>query len=85
MGLRFKELSLVFTNLQLMLRFLTFLFAVTLFIGCQEKQPPVVFQKYDETEALNKQQDHQNGRMKFKLFQSKYLDMNEVFKPFEED
>ncbi len=63
----------------------TLVFAILLFIGCQEKQPPVVFQKYDETDALVKQQDHENGRMKFKLFQSKYLDMNEVFKPFEDD
>lgn len=63
----------------------TLLFAILLFVGCQEKQPPVVFQKYDETEALAKQQDHENGRMKFKLFRSKYLDMNEVFKPFEDD
>lgn len=63
----------------------TLLFAILLFIGCQEKQPPVVFKKYDETEALAKQQDHENGRMKFKLFQSKYLDMNEVFAPFNDD
>lgn len=68
-----------------MKRLFTLLFAILLFIGCQEKQPPVVFQKYDETEALGKQQDHKNGRMKFKLFQSKYLDMNQVFAPFEDD
>ncbi len=68
-----------------MKRLFTLLFAILLFIGCQEKQPPVVFQKYDETEALSKQQDHKNGRMKFKLFQSKYLDMNQVFAPFEDD
>ena len=43
------------------------------------------FKKYDETISLVKQQNHQNNRMKFKLFQSKYLDMNEVFKPFDDD
>jgi amidase len=57
-------------------------------IGCQmnkEKQPKVVFKKYNETEALAKQQNHENNRMQFKLFQSKYLDMNAIFKPFEKD
>ncbi|AUC84863.1 amidase [Polaribacter sp. ALD11] len=57
-------------------------------IGCQpqkEKLPLVVFKKYDETSALEKQQNHENNRMKFKLFQSKYLDMNTVFESFNED
>ena len=56
-----------------------------LFLSCQQKENPVFFKKYDETIALEKQQNHQNGRMKFKLFQSKYLDMNEVFEPFIND
>ncbi|PQJ76077.1 amidase family protein [Polaribacter gangjinensis] len=55
------------------------------FLACQQKENPVFFKKYDETAALEKQQNHPNGRMKFKLFQSKYLDMNAVFKPFEND
>lgn len=57
-------------------------------IGCQmntEKLPNVIFKKYDETDALAKQQNHENNRMQFKLFQSKYLDMNAVFKPFEKE
>jgi len=57
-------------------------------IGCQnskEPQPEVIFKKYDETAALEKQQNHKNKRMQLKLFQSKYLDMNTVFKPFEAD
>ena len=56
-----------------------------LFFSCQQKENPIFFKKYDETIALEKQQNHQNGRMKFKLFQSKYLDMNEVFEPFIND
>ena len=56
-----------------------------LFLSCQQKENPVFFKKYDETIALKKQQNHQNGRMKFKLFQSKFIDMNEVFKPFNDD
>ncbi len=58
---------------------------VTLIWSCKERQEPVVFTKYDESAVLEKQQEHKNRRMKFKLFQSKFLDMNEVFKPFDED
>lgn len=61
---------------------LVFLFLV---ISCKQKENPVVFVKYDETEEIAAQQKHENNRMKFKLIQSKYIDMNEVFKPFEED
>lgn len=66
----------------------TFFIAVFIFFSCTEekqKQPPVVFKIYDETAALEAQQSHERSRMQFKLFQSKVLDMNEVFKPFEED
>jgi len=62
--------------------------SISFIIGCQvkkEKQSTVIFKKYDETPALQKQQNHENKRMQFKLFQSKYLDMNTVFKPFETD
>jgi amidase len=62
--------------------------SISFLISCQankEKQPTVTFKKYDETLALQKQQNHENKRMQFKLFQSKYLDMNTVFKPFETD
>ena len=61
---------------------------ISIVIGCQsskEKQPEVIFKKYDETTALKKQQNHKKSRMQFKLFQSKYLDMNAIFKPFETD
>jgi amidase len=63
-----------------------FLFVCVLFIySCAKKEAPVVFTKYDETAALAKQQEHQSSRMKFKLFQSKVLDMNVVFAPFEDE
>lgn len=66
------------------------LYITSALIACQQKeekvkQIPVIFKKYNEAEALEKQQNHKSGRMQFKLFQSKYLDMNTVFKPFEED
>jgi len=62
---------------------LLFLLTIVL-LSCNSdsNQPNVVFNKYDETAALEAQQNHENPRMKFKLFQSKVLDMNEVFKPF---
>lgn len=62
---------------------LLFLLTIVL-LSCnsESNQPDVVFNKYDDTVALEAQQNHENPRMKFKLFQSKVLDMNEVFKPF---
>lgn len=62
---------------------LLFLLTIVL-LSCNSdsNQSDVVFNKYDETVALEAQQNHENPRMKFKLFQSKVLDMNEVFKPF---
>lgn len=56
-------------------------------LSCQikEKQPDIVFKKYDETAVLKEQQNHKSKRMQFKLFQSKVIDMNQVFAPFKED
>jgi len=56
-------------------------------IGCkkEENKPVLYFNTYDETTELAEQQQHENPRMKFKLLQSKFLDMNEVFKPFEKE
>ncbi|MBL4605941.1 MAG: amidase [Flavobacteriaceae bacterium] len=62
---------------------ITLLFLTAFIYSCQEKVATGYFKKYNETLELEKQQEHQNPRMKFKLFQSKYLDMNEVFKPFD--
>ena len=58
---------------------------IGLVFSCQENKAPETFNKYDETAELKKQQNHENPRMKFKLFQSKVLDMNEVFKPFNQE
>lgn len=56
-----------------------------LVISCKKKELPIVFIPYDETSEIAEQQNHDLKRMQLKLIQSKYLDMNEVFKPFEED
>jgi amidase len=58
---------------------------VVLATSCKKKELSVVFKKYNETSEIKAQQNHKINRMRFKLIQSKYLDMNEVFKPFEED
>jgi amidase len=52
--------------------------------SCKQQDNSVIFSNYDETSELEEQQSHPINRMKFKLIQSKYLDMNTVFKPFEE-
>ena len=58
---------------------------ILIVISCNKKELPVVFTTYDETSEIAEQQNHKIKRMQLKLIQSKYLDMNEVFKPFEED
>lgn len=55
---------------------------VILVYGC--KRDSEFFKPYSETSLLETQQKHPKARMRFKLFQSKVLDMNEIFKPFNE-
>jgi amidase len=63
-----------------------FIFVLTFLLNsCKKQQSEIIFIKYDETAELAAQQTHESNRMKFKLIQSKYLDMNEVFKPFTDD
>ncbi|WP_088322697.1 amidase family protein [Polaribacter tangerinus] len=45
-------------------------------------EPVVYFKKYDEKLAVEKQQNHPKKRMQFTMFQSKYLDLNTVYEPF---
>lgn len=58
-----------------------------LLIGCKENKEEVsqYFKKYDETTEVENQQKHENDRMKFKLIQSKIVDMNSVFEPFQKE
>lgn len=58
---------------------------LVVFVSCKKKELPVTFSAYDETTEIEKQKSHEIERMQFKLIQSKYLDMNEVFKPFEDE
>jgi amidase len=70
-----------------MKKLLLFIFSISILTSCQQKEEmtTVVFKKYNETLEVAKQQEHKKKRMQFKLFQSKFLDMNEVFKPFNAD
>ncbi|WP_299675526.1 amidase family protein [uncultured Tenacibaculum sp.] len=63
------------------------LLSIFVLIGCKKEEEKEIqyFTKYDETAELKAQQEHENPRMKFKLLRSKFLDMNEVFKPFQKD
>lgn len=54
-------------------------------VACQQKAPTPIFTTYNEIVALEKQQAHENKRMRFQLFQSKHIDLNDVFKPFEKE
>ncbi len=62
-------------------------FVLLFIIGCNAKEKIEVkhFKKYDETSEIKKQEEHENTRMQFKSMQSKFLDMNTVFKPFQKE
>lgn len=62
-----------------------FIIFIVVVSSCKQKEETFVFFNYDETLEIAVQQDNPINRMKFKLIQSKYLDMNKVFKPFEEE
>ncbi|MFD0993372.1 amidase family protein [Tenacibaculum geojense] len=56
------------------------------FIACTQPVKELKsFKKYDETSEIALQKEHENARMQFKLIQSKVLDMNEVFMPFQQE
>ncbi|UZH54788.1 amidase [Salinimicrobium tongyeongense] len=62
------------------------------FISCglktgedKEAKEALVWQPEDETAELEEQTSHELERMRFRLINSKYLDKNEIWKPFEKD
>ncbi len=59
--------------------------AFLVLFSCKNKNNSNFFKAYDESELIQKQQAHNISRMKFKLVQSKVLDMNANFKPFNDD
>ncbi len=61
------------------------LIALVVLFSCENKKESKFFKAYDETELIKNQQDHKISRMKFKLIQSKVLDMNANFRPFNDE
>ena len=49
------------------------------------REPAITWQRNDETSQLEEQAKHENERMRFKLINSRYLDKNDIWKPFERD
>lgn len=59
---------------------------IALAFACKEektaaKEDVVLWEAYDDAAEVAANQDHENGRMRYKLIQSKVLDKNEVFGP----
>jgi len=80
-----KELYLIFKIHQPMKKLIYLFVVALLIISCTIKPPPLKFKKYDESAELVEQQKHSRKTMQFKLMQSKYLDLNDVFAPFNKD
>lgn len=59
---------------------------LSLFMLASCSQPSKLYwQPYDETEEINQNADHENPRMRYKLVQSKFLDKNALWSPFEKE
>ncbi|WP_440881763.1 amidase family protein [Tenacibaculum sp. C7A-26P2] len=60
--------------------------AIVFFISCKNEVRKIdYFKRYNEDTEILEQQRHENPRMKFKLIQSNYLDLNREFRPFMKD
>ena len=56
--------------------------SIIIFAACTNA-PTVYWKSYDETAELQTNQAHENPRMRFELIQSKLLDKNDIWAPFE--
>ena len=64
------------------MRCIIFFLSIIIFAACTDA-PTVYWKSYDETAELHANQTHENPRMQFRLIQSKLLDKNEIWAPFE--
>ncbi|WP_435263669.1 amidase family protein [Tenacibaculum sp. nBUS_03] len=55
------------------------------FVACKKELIENGFKKYNETSEIKEQQNHKNPRMKFKLIQSKYINLGKSFEPFQKE
>lgn len=73
-----------------MKKLLPFFLLFILLFSCKSVEentasPAVVWEPYDETAELEELAGHENERLRFKLLNSKFLDKNSIWSPFEED
>ena len=64
------------------MRYIISFLSIIFFVTCKNA-PSVYWKPYDETAELHANQTHENPRMQFRLIQSKLLDKNEIWAPFE--
>jgi len=64
------------------MRYIFSFLSIIFFVACKNV-PSVYWKPYDETTELKANQTHENPRMQFQLIQSKLLDKNEIWAPFE--
>ena len=64
------------------MRFLISFLSIFTFLACTN-QPTVYWKPYDEVAEIQANQTHENPRMQFQLIQSKLLDKNQIWAPFE--
>jgi amidase len=64
------------------MRYIISFLSIIFFVACKNT-PSVYWKPYDETAELQANQTHENSRMQFRLIQSKLLDKNEIWAPFE--
>ena len=64
------------------MRYIISFLSIIFFVACKNA-PSVYWKPYDETAELQANQTHENSRMQFRLIQSKLLDKNEIWAPFE--
>ncbi len=66
------------------MRYIIYLAACFIVVSCSQT-PIVYWQQYDEQEELAQNQEHENPRMRYKRIQSKFLDKNTLWAPFEKE
>ena len=64
------------------MRYIISFLSIIFFVACKNA-PSVYWKPYDEIAELHANQTHENPRMQFRLIQSKLLDKNEIWAPFE--
>jgi len=60
------------------------IFWLLVLVSCVQS-PKQYWQPYDETEEISQSVSHENSRMRYKLIQSKFLDKNALWAPFERE